>query len=73
MIPFTAGSRAQRVCSVSEGAIHQKRQDRGEEGAGQGGSEQRLPVSVTQSSGNHNLIGREPDCEPQGLFIFFVL
>lgn len=35
--------------------------------------EQRLPVSVTELSGNHNLIEREPDSEPQELFICFVL
>ena len=30
-----------------------------------GGRRQSLPESVTQSSGNHKLIRRRPDCEPQ--------
>lgn len=55
--------------------IHQKRQGGQVEGTGQGAEsrEQRLPVSVTELSGNHNLIEREPDSEPQELFICFVL
>ena len=35
------------------------------EGPWQSQGRQSLPGSVTQSSGNHKLIRRRPDCEPQ--------
>lgn len=55
---------------MSEGSIHQTRYSRQVEGAGQRAESRDVPC---QLSGNRDLIGREPDCEPQEIFILFVL
>lgn len=65
-ILHTAGSRLSLLCVWGVYSSEKVGQAGGRSWAG--GREQRLPVSMTQLSGNHDLIGREPDCEPQEIF-----